>query len=54
MVTRYRLQRLKVCKTCKHHVSVHKWDPERDARTGPFDCQVPGCTCTKFNRKEDK
>jgi len=50
MTTNYKLRRLKTCADCGHHISAHKWDPERDSRTGPFDCTV--CTCKKFRRLE--
>lgn len=53
-MTPHYTRKLKVCERCKHHVSAHKWDPERDARKGPFECSVPGCTCQKFLRHDEK
>lgn len=34
--------------TCKHHVSVHKYDPADEGRAPPKKCGVPGCNCTEF------
>ncbi len=39
--------RLKKCQGCKHHVSIHAYQPPAK---GPQACGVPGCKCKTFVR----
>lgn len=48
--SKYRLQRLKKCANCGHHVSIHAYDPKDEGRSGPHRCGVPGCACREFRR----
>lgn len=40
----------KKCVTCKHHVSVHRYDPNKP-RSGPQKCIIKGCDCREFQKK---
>lgn len=36
------------CGVCRHHVSMHRYDPEKP-RSGPQQCDL-GCTCPEYVR----
>lgn len=47
-MTPYQRRRAKVCKTCKHHVSAHRYDPAEQGRMPPAKCSIPDCHCERF------
>jgi len=49
--SRLRRKRPSPCKTCKHHRSIHEYDPADGGRKEPAWCRVPGCKCTQYVRK---
>jgi hypothetical protein len=50
-MTPYARNKLKECKTCKHHVSIHKYEPDDSKRNQPpKKCGVPNCPCVEFVR----
>lgn len=47
--SRYRLQRIKTCAGCGHHVSAHRYSAGSQ-HAGPGKCTIPSCTCRAFRR----